>query len=547
MANLFVSIEAKGLDALNAKLGDTQRKFESAQKDAESFAKGLETRVAGAAKAASTAAGVHIKNTASDIYELEGSTYGAKPAEGMSKGQAAFGAPAPAPGASPTGDDDPGKKSKSTLDFLSTKRREITRTMRGVNQLGGEIKGGLLLSTELLRRSMAGGLEPVLQRLQLRQVALIAKTEGWGNAQKRAVATGLTWVNNISKIEENLKRVSDAMKPLGDMATKVFAAGTAAILGMSAAASPQAFNTLTGSFRLLSMEIGNSFTPYILRASLAIQQAARWVRGLNKETTDSIVKWFVWGTAIAGVVMILPKLVAGLAAVVSVGKTLATLFTLLAANPLVLAISLISAALFGMAIAAKTAVDAISELANQGSKEVLGGVTRKEFEEDPLFQRVQAMRKAGKDQKEILEEINKETNQRFEQMRRSEAKVEQFSTLEKLFNGDDFQVANDRLKKSTKSFEVSRAIREETRGTKFQGAKSGNELALAGPQGGQANTGFESFANTYKRIQQTLIGEGDLDREMKRRAMDFYLMMQAEVPKINGNLNSVEAKLGAGK
>ncbi|MDE2010247.1 MAG: hypothetical protein KGJ09_09260 [Candidatus Omnitrophica bacterium] len=105
-----------------------------------------------------------------------------------------------------------------------------------------------------------------------------------------------------------LVELSDKFETFGKRSTMAFVAANAAILGMVRAASPDAFNTLSGSIALLAGEIGISFIPQIVRASGLLQRAKYIVQGMDDGTKDSIVKWTMYGVTLAGVGVVAGRL-----------------------------------------------------------------------------------------------------------------------------------------------------------------------------------------------------------------------------------------------
>jgi hypothetical protein len=90
-----------------------------------------------------------------------------------------------------------------------------------------------------------------------------------------------------------------------------FAAATASITGFVAAASPMHFNTLTGSVKLLSVAIGQSFVPYIEKASEFIQDVANYIHDeMDPALKSQIASWIMWGTAGMGAVVVGGRLIA---------------------------------------------------------------------------------------------------------------------------------------------------------------------------------------------------------------------------------------------
>lgn len=79
------------------------------------------------------------------------------------------------------------------------------------------------------------------------------------------------------------------------------AGAVAAMGGLAGAASPALFNTLAGSIKILSGEIGHALTPAIVEASVAIQKIAYIVGNMSAETRKAIGDKLKFAGAMAGV------------------------------------------------------------------------------------------------------------------------------------------------------------------------------------------------------------------------------------------------------
>jgi hypothetical protein len=158
-------------------------------------------------------------------------------------------------------------------------------------------------------------------------------------------------VASQGKLQAALTVTQEKLQGIASTAGRVFAVGTASIMGFVAAASPEAIGTLTGSFHLLAGEIGMAFIPQIMQASSLIQQAADWVRNLDEATKETIARWTAWGLAGAGVVMMLPRIVAGINLAILAVKGLSAAFAVLnlSTGGVLVAIGAIAALVAGMA------------------------------------------------------------------------------------------------------------------------------------------------------------------------------------------------------
>lgn len=181
----------------------------------------------------------------------------------------------------------------------------------------------------------------------------LAKEMGKTNSARNL----LVMEGTVGKMSMAMRELKEGMQGFGNQSVVQFGIASASIMGLTRAASPVAFSTLTKSFELLSAQIGTAFLPAIMDASKWIQDAAGWVGGLDKETKQQIGTWAAYGVGLLGVVTIGPRIV-GL---------IGTL------RGMVLAGDLVVASLWKMGFAAKaTAVD-FSVLATTGTA-AAGGI-----------------------------------------------------------------------------------------------------------------------------------------------------------------------------
>lgn len=143
-------------------------------------------------------------------------------------------------------------------------------------------------------------------RLSLAQAFIQFKMEGDNN-----VVAGIRAMN--AKVQQALSPLTSAFNPAKN-----------GILAMVQAASPQAFNTLSGSFRLLSMSIGSAFIPQVVEASKLIQQLASYIRSIDPELKKQIAMWVGYGVAVLGAAVAFSKLL-GFLALISANPVTATL------------------------------------------------------------------------------------------------------------------------------------------------------------------------------------------------------------------------------
>lgn len=108
------------------------------------------------------------------------------------------------------------------------------------------------------------------------------------------VAAGATWLAG------KLGTVQEKMGEIGRIGMVMSSTLVGGMLSLASAADPfSTFPTFTESLKALSIEVGAMFLPVVDEMSGKLQDAAKWFRGLDegtKETIGSVVKW----TAIIG-------------------------------------------------------------------------------------------------------------------------------------------------------------------------------------------------------------------------------------------------------
>ena len=126
---------------------------------------------------------------------------------------------------------------------------------------------------------------------------------------------GQEWQKLVSeqgRFGANLISLKDKIGDFSRSSAIGLAAATAGIAGLVAAASPETFQTFTGSIHLLSASVGQIFVPMMINVSGWLQRVAFWFHGLSGETKSNIASLALWG-------------VGGLAAVAAGGLLIRTL------------------------------------------------------------------------------------------------------------------------------------------------------------------------------------------------------------------------------
>jgi hypothetical protein len=149
----------------------------------------------------------------------------------------------------------------------------------------------------------------------------------------------------LSNVHNQLKAIESGARAVGDVGTKAFAAMSVALggwlrAGFSATAQG---NLLALQFTLLHREIASLFLPEIIKLTEALTRLVNWFHRLTGAQQDNIKRWIEGALVAAGVAIVLPKVIAGIAAMVAGVQTL-------------------TAALFGLGVASGGVLPAIGAI-----------------------------------------------------------------------------------------------------------------------------------------------------------------------------------------
>lgn len=122
----------------------------------------------------------------------------------------------------------------------------------------------------------------------------------------------------LSNVHNQLKAIQTGAQAVGDVGTKAFAAMSIALggwlrAGFSATAQG---NLLALQFTLLHREIASLFLPELLKVTQALTQLVNWFQRLTGAQQENIKRWIEGALVAAGVAIVLPKVIGGIAAVV---------------------------------------------------------------------------------------------------------------------------------------------------------------------------------------------------------------------------------------
>jgi hypothetical protein len=202
------------------------------------------------------------------------------------------------------------------------------------------------------------------QQLDLqRQIANLGRQENYG----RLVAETGRWNAALTVTEQRLGRIRDCLRPIESISTRAFAGGLGLMLGTAAVASPVHMTFLGTAIKDLAAVIGYQFIPYVAIATEKVRKLADIILSADGAAKSGVAKWIAYGTAIAGVGMVAPRVIGAVQGLLPILR--------LMTNPIGAAIGL-GVAGIGLAVAKNP------ELGKQlfGNLEKLGGSVGKLFE-----------------------------------------------------------------------------------------------------------------------------------------------------------------------
>lgn len=126
----------------------------------------------------------------------------------------------------------------------------------------------------------------------------------------------------LQNVQGQLTAMQKGMEGVSSASTKAFAAATVSLGGFirSGLAGTAQGEALSRSFALLSREITQLFLPTIEKVIASVRTLVEWFRNLTGAQQENIGKWVMLGTAALGVMMILPKIIAGFSALIGIVK-----------------------------------------------------------------------------------------------------------------------------------------------------------------------------------------------------------------------------------
>jgi hypothetical protein len=116
--------------------------------------------------------------------------------------------------------------------------------------------------------------------------------------------------NTVTRENNNyLEGFGTKVEKFGEISSIVFKQGGAFLGTAAAASSPDAYATLSGSFKLLAAQVGRSLMPAMVKVSYAVQNTAHWFGQLSESTRSTVGNVAMLGVGIAGVMTVIPGMI----------------------------------------------------------------------------------------------------------------------------------------------------------------------------------------------------------------------------------------------
>lgn len=328
-------------------------------------------------------------------------------------------------------------------------------------------------------------------------------------------------LKGLDKVQSYMNSAVKTVQSSTSQISSLFGQSESAIHSFVGAANPLAMNTFSASVEILKARIGQSFTPYVLQASKAVQDLANWIKNLDPETKKSIANWVMYGTAAAGAFYALTK-------VLDVMK-------MLTANPLAAVLLGIGAAAIKAGQDMDKMIKSMDAAIERGERMKKGIFTEKEFKgsvadaivNDSEMTKEEKIAKA----KEMMAQMQGESHQ-IAASNRNDTLSKQASTTFQWAKGqlgfeDSTQTDAKKMEKLNNEIGLlANAIEKMSSGKDIEftdeskiakKGKEGNRLMLGGMGGGG---GVGSVDNAYNKINAGALGMNDTQRELLKIQME---------------------------
>lgn len=177
--------------------------------------------------------------------------------------------------------------------------------------------------TKAAAMSSPEGIALLRQELNLRkelQAALAKQNYAVAVAEQGRLGAAL------GAAQTQLGKLRQSLEGIGALGAQVFGTLVRGVGQMLQVADPGGMMMLNFAFRDLAAVVGVQFIPVLEKVTQFVRNLADAILNLDEGTKQQIVTWVEWAAGIAGVAMVLPRIVGGIQAVISVVGALRGVF-----------------------------------------------------------------------------------------------------------------------------------------------------------------------------------------------------------------------------
>lgn len=341
-----------------------------------------------------------------------------------------------------------------------------------------------------------------------------------------------------AKAKTTFAKFSDSAKAAFE---KVHRAATWAFAGASAAILHFVRAGLQGTtegermahmFQLLSREIAAIFLPAIRFVTDKVQQLTSWFRSLTRQQQEQISKWAMVTLGVLALLVALPKLIAVISALIVVAKAAGAAMMTIVANPILLGITAITAAIGLCAVKLQQLKGAAANAVSELERFEKGNITESDVKDNATYKRIQSLQ----DQQRRLETIKKELAIALDKQKEAVAKTNSygiggsksnFAVGTATLTGEGTDIINAQLK-AAKQVSLLRQMRDaELRGERFK-PKSDDHMSVT-----QQGRGFEAVQEAFRRVQTAAL-KTDVPKEQlaeQKKTNEHLAAIRGKTPK----------------
>ncbi len=401
--------------------------------------------------------------------------------------------------------------------------------------------GSFSLASAYVELKVKGNLGQQIKAQQAGVSAALNSVSASAAKTSTGISSIITKLYKVREAMDQIKKSSlDAAKGITNKAAVGFAAGTASMTASVAAASPVAFDTLTGSIKLLTGEIGMMFIPAIVEVSKWLQDAANFIHSLSDETKSTIAGIALWTVGIMGAVAVIGRLVIA-------GMTLFSGLTSLGVSSTVAAVSVTTLGLAAAAVAiilfdlAKRHGELAKMKAEQMKYE--SGILDKEDMESEIIKKIKSAR--PEDQLKVAQQ---EQTKATEAMNKAQETYDKESSNPSRFH-PPWEGQSKNLRELAMPLDEIAELRR-NHGRAYAAIKSIQQTGSVQVGGGvgmatarqQPPVTIGDIASARQRVMQAGLGQSSLEAQLLKMQRDGNAIAEqqfGEVQKINGKIPDI--------